>query len=54
VLLAGALITTWADAWTSIGHFFTTLSATGLTGVLAAVAAALFVRGFATMRRLAV
>ena len=54
VLLVGALIATWADAWTSVGHFFTTLSATGLTGVLAAVAAALFAGGLATIRRVAV
>jgi hypothetical protein len=54
VLLAGALIATWAGAWTSVGHFFTTLSAAGLTGVLAAVAAALFAGGLATIRRVAV
>ena len=53
-LVAGALIATSADAWKSIGHFFTTLSATGLTGVLAVVAAALFGGAFATMRRVAV
>jgi hypothetical protein len=50
VLLAGALIATWAGAWKSIGHFFTTLSATGLTGLLAAVALALFAGGLATIR----
>jgi hypothetical protein len=54
VLLAGALIATWAGAWPSVGHFFTTLSAAGLTGVLAAVAAALFAGGLATIRRVAV
>jgi hypothetical protein len=54
VLLVGALIATWAGAWTSVGHFFTTLSASGLTGVLAAVAAALFAGGLATIRRVAV
>jgi hypothetical protein len=54
VLFAGALIATWAGAWKSIGHFFTTLSASGLTGVLAALTAALLVGGFATIRRVAV
>jgi hypothetical protein len=54
VLVAGALIATSADAWTSIGRFFTTLSATGLTGVRAALTAALVAGGFATMRRVAV
>ncbi len=54
VLLVGALIATWAGAWTSVGHFFTTLSAAGLTGILAIVAAALFAGGLATIRRVAV
>jgi len=54
VLLAGALIATWADAWKSIGHFFTTLSASGLTGLLALLAAVLLAAGFATIRRVAV
>lgn len=54
VLLAGALIATSVGAWTSIGHFFTTLSATGLTGVLAALTALLFAGGLATMRRVTV
>ncbi len=54
VLLAGALIATWAHAWKSIGHFFTTLSASGLTGVLAVIAAALMAGAFTTMRRVTV
>jgi hypothetical protein len=54
VLLAAALIAVWADAWTSIGQFFTALSALGLTGVLAALAAALLAGGFATIRRVTV
>ncbi|WP_237702746.1 MULTISPECIES: hypothetical protein [Protofrankia] len=45
VLLAATLLTTWADAWASIGGFFTALSATGLTGVLAALTVALFAGG---------
>jgi hypothetical protein len=54
VLLAGALAATWSGAWPSIGNFFTTLSAAGFTGVLAALVALLLVGGFATVRRLTV
>ncbi|MBO0730443.1 MAG: hypothetical protein J2P57_14375 [Acidimicrobiaceae bacterium] len=54
LLLAGALIATWVDAWHSVGHFFTTLSASGLTGLLAALAAALFAGAFVTIRRVTV
>ncbi|MGA3219018.1 MAG: hypothetical protein ABSE77_08075 [Acidimicrobiales bacterium] len=49
--LAGALVATWTNAWPEIGHFFTALSATGLTGVLGALTVALLAGGFATMRR---
>lgn len=54
VLVIGALAATWSQAWHQIGHFFTALSASGLTGLLAVLAVALFTGGFATMRRLAV
>jgi hypothetical protein len=54
VLTAGALAVTWTQAWASVGHFFTTLSAAGLTGVLAALAIGLAVGGFAMIRRAAV
>lgn len=54
VLLAAALVVTWASAWANIGHFFTGLSAAGLTGVLAAAAVALLAGGSATIRRVAV
>jgi len=54
LLLGGALLATWASAWASIGHFFTSLSASGLTGLLAALTAALLVGGLATMRRVTV
>ncbi len=54
VLLAGALIATWSHAWPSIGHFFTTLSASGLTGLLAALTAVLVAGGYATMRHVTV
>jgi hypothetical protein len=53
-MLAAVLVVTWVRAWPNIGHFFTDLSAAGLTGVLAAVALALFAGGSATMRRIAV
>jgi hypothetical protein len=54
VLLAGALAATWSHAWPNIGRFFTTLSAAGLTGVLAGLALVLLGGGFATMRRVTV
>jgi hypothetical protein len=54
VLAAGALVVTWTNAWASVGHFFTALSAAGLTGGLAAVAVVLAAGGFATMRRVTV
>ncbi|MGH9129708.1 MAG: ABC transporter permease [Acidimicrobiales bacterium] len=54
VLLAGSLVATEAQAWGSIGNFFTTLSAPGLTGVLAVLTAALLVGGLSTMRRVTV
>lgn len=40
--------------WAGLGHFFTTISAAGVTAVLAVAAAALLAGGFATIRRLAV
>jgi hypothetical protein len=54
VLLAGALLVTWTDAWHSVGHFFTAVGAAGLTGVLAALAVALLAGGYATIRRVTV
>jgi hypothetical protein len=51
VLLCAGLVITWSHAWTGTGHFFTTLSAAGLTGLLAALAAALLAGGYATIRR---
>jgi hypothetical protein len=43
-----------ADAWHSVGHFFTTLTIEGLTGLLAALAVVLLGGGYATVRRLTV
>ncbi|MDA8330757.1 MAG: ABC transporter permease [Candidatus Dormibacteraeota bacterium] len=54
VMLVGAAAATWAHGWQDIGHFFTALSAAGLTGLLAALTAVLLAGGFTTMRRLTV
>ncbi len=54
VLLVGALAATGTHAWHDIGHFFTALSAAGLTGLLAVITVVLFAGGFTTMRRLTV
>ncbi|MBL7502610.1 ABC transporter permease [Frankia sp. CNm7] len=54
LLVAAALLATWTDAWSRIGDFFSALSATGLTGVLAVLMVALFAGGYGTMRRAAV
>ena len=54
MLVAGVVVTSHAHAWPAIGRFFTTLSAAGLTGLLAALAALLLACGYATMRRVTV
>jgi len=54
VLLAAVVIVAGADAWSGVGHFFTGLTAAGLTGLLAALAALLLAGGQATIRRAAV
>ena len=54
VLLLGAVIATETHAWHDIGHFFTTVGAAGLTGLLAALAVVLLAGGFTTMRRVTV
>lgn len=54
VLVAAAATITWLGAWSQVAAAFGALSALGLTGVLAAVAAALALGGFGTMRRLTV
>ena len=54
VLLVMTVITTQAHAWPAMGRFFTTLSAAGLTGLLAAFAVILLAGGFATIRRVTV
>jgi hypothetical protein len=54
VLALAAIIATWVHGWAGLGHFFATITATGVTAVLAIAAAALLAGGFATIRRLAV
>jgi hypothetical protein len=51
VLLAAVVTITLAHGWTGVGHFFTGLTAAGLTGLLAVLAAALLAGGHATIRR---
>jgi hypothetical protein len=48
------VITSKAHAWPSIGHFFTSLTAAGLTGLLAALALALLAGGYTTARHVTV
>jgi undecaprenyl pyrophosphate phosphatase UppP len=54
VLLAVGLLITWGHAWPGTGRFFSTLSAAGLTGLLAVLAATLLAGGYATVRRVTV
>jgi hypothetical protein len=54
VLLAVAAVITWGHGWHGTGHFFSALSAVSLTGLLAALAAALLAGGYATIRRAAI
>ncbi|WP_329248547.1 hypothetical protein OG417_01465 [Actinoallomurus sp. NBC_01490] len=54
VLALAAIIATGVHGWTAIGRFFTTITATGVTGLLAAAVVVMLAGGFATIRRLAV
>ena len=51
VLLAASLLVSWAHGWTGVHHFFTALTAAGLTGLLAVLALALLAGGQITLRR---
>jgi hypothetical protein len=51
VALAVVAVVTLTHGWTAFGHFFTTVRAPALTGVLAALTIALGLGGFTTMRR---
>lgn len=54
VVAAGVIATGRAQAWPTIGRFFTTLTAAGVTGLLAALAVVLLAGGYATVRRVTV
>jgi len=54
VLVAGVVATSRAHDWSSVRHFFTALSAAGLTGLLAALMVILLAVGYATMRHITV
>ncbi|MFC4030114.1 hypothetical protein ACFO3J_01355 [Streptomyces polygonati] len=54
VLALAAIVTTWLHDWTHLGHLLTTITVTGITGILAAAAAVMLAGGFATIRRLTV
>ena len=51
VVVAAVLIVAWSDAWSGVGHFFSGLTAAGLTGLLAGLAVLLLAGGQATIRR---
>jgi hypothetical protein len=54
VVLVAVLLVAWAGAWSAVGHFFTGLTAAGLTGLLAGLAVLLLAGGHATIRRVTV
>ena len=54
VALAVVAAVTLTHHWTAFGHFFTTVQAPALTGVLAALTVALGLGGFSTLRRAAI
>jgi hypothetical protein len=54
VLTAAIVLIFLAHGWPSVGHFFTTLTLTGLIGLLTALTAALVAGGYATIRRVTV
>lgn len=54
VALGAVVAVTMTDHWHTVGRFFTTLTAPALTGVLAAVAVAMGLGGFTTIRRVTV
>ena len=54
VVLAVIVAVSATDNWAAVGHFFTTLTAPALTGVLAAVAVALGLGGLTTIRRVTI
>ena len=53
-MLAVMVAVSATSNWAAVGHFFTTLTALALTGVLAAVAVALGLGGLITIRRVTI
>lgn len=53
-LLAVLVALTLTKQWSAVGEFFTTVTAPGLTGLLAALAVVLGICGFTTIRRVTV
>jgi hypothetical protein len=54
VALAVVAVVTLTHDWTAFGHFFTTVQAPALAGVLAALTIALGLGRFSTIRRAAI
>ena len=54
VVLAVIVAVSATSNWAAVGHFFATLTALALTGVLAAVAVALGLGGLTTIRRVTI
>jgi hypothetical protein len=54
VLVVAAVVITWLRAWPATGRFLAALSAVGLTGLLAVLAAVSLAGGYAAIRRIAV
>jgi hypothetical protein len=54
VALLAVVAVSATHSWTGVGHFFTTVTALALTGVLAAVAVAMGFGGLTTLRRVTV
>ena len=54
VVLAVVVAVTRASSWAAFGHFFTTITAPALSGVVAALAVVLGLGGLATIRRVTI
>jgi hypothetical protein len=54
LLLGAVFLLTWTDSWPRLGHFFTSLTVTGMSAVLALTACVAALGGFATLRRITV
>jgi hypothetical protein len=54
VILAAVVAVSMTDNWPAVGRFFVTLTAPALTGVLAALAVALGLGGFTSIRQVTV